>query len=149
MRPSFVCETNGMFKVYIVVNVWAQPRYFIACSRNDSVTGWCVVPLQLFFCSEHCLFSRCKVVILFPCKRLFCVRVLCKELRWVPSWTGASIVVTIRCRVAFKSNAVVRGTKSPRGFCACVPPAFLGYVFKLLFQCFSCNTRHGDLCHRA
>ena len=73
-----------------------------------------------FFCSEHCLFSRCKVVILFPCKRLFCVRVLCKELRWVPSWTGASIVVTIRCRVAFKSNAVVRGTKSLSGvLCMC------------------------------
>ena len=38
----------------------------------------------------------------------------------MPSWSGASIVVTIRCRVAFKSNAVVRGTTSPVGvLCQC------------------------------
>ena len=38
----------------------------------------------------------------------------------MPSWNGASIVVTIRCRVAFKSNAVVRGTTSPVGvLCKC------------------------------
>ena len=38
----------------------------------------------------------------------------------MPSWNCASIVVNIRFRVAFKSNAVVRGTTSPVGvLCKC------------------------------
>ena len=53
----------------------------------------------------------------FSYGRVFCDRVLCKELRWVPSWSGASMVFTSRRRVAFKSNSVVRGTTSPVGFC--------------------------------
>ena len=46
----------------------------------------------------------------FSCERVFCDRVLRKELRWVPSCNGASMVFITRRRVAFKSDAVVRGT---------------------------------------
>ena len=50
------------------------------------------------------------VVVPISCERVFCDRVLRKELRWVPSCNGASMVFITRRRVAFKSDAVVRGT---------------------------------------
>ena len=81
------------------------------------------------------------VVVPFLCGRVFCHRVLFKELRWVPSWNRASMVFTSRRRVAFKSNSVVRGTTSSVVFFLQVfSPRFCGMFFKLLFQCFSCKT---------
>ena len=93
----------------------------------------------------------------FSCGRALCDRVLCKELRSVPSWSGASMVFTSRRRVAFKSNSVVRGTTSPVGFCCKCSARVSAVCFQITFPVLLVqnilvmlyNTRHGDWCHRA
>ena len=73
MRPTFVCETNGMFKRHIVVNV--SMRSPDGSSFRDS----------FFLSSVQCLLSRFKVCVSvarrvgcssFSCERVFCVWVL-------------------------------------------------------------------------
>ena len=52
------------------------------------------------------------------------------------SWNGANMVFTTRRRAAFKSNAVVRGTRSPAGFCCKCSARVSAVCFQTTFPVF-------------
>ena len=137
MRPSFVCETNGMLKRYIVVNVLVHSpdgsSFLDSCF--DAV---CIV----CYCGARCV---CRlhaewVVVTFRTGEysvIGCCVKSCGGCR-----RGAVRAWCSPLAVGLRSSLIrLCGARRHQWvFVASFQPAFLRYDFKLLFQCFSCKT---------